>query len=39
MDKFVEVGAESQLTPSDVFAHSDITFCCVTDPQVAKEVC
>ena len=31
---FVEAGAKEALTPSDVIAESDITFSCVSDPQV-----
>ena len=31
---FVEAGAKEALTPSDVIADSDITFSCVSDPQV-----
>ena len=31
---FVEAGATEALTPSDVIADADITFSCVSDPQV-----
>ena len=31
---FVEAGAKEALTPSDVIAEADITFSCVSDPQV-----
>lgn len=37
-EKFVNVGAELGMTPSDVVATADITFSCVADPQAAKEV-
>ena len=30
----MEAGAKEALTPSDVIAESDITFSCVSDPQV-----
>lgn len=36
--KFVDAGAEFLDTPSDVIEQSDITFSCVSDPQVCKEV-
>jgi len=36
--KFEEAGATVALTPSDVFGGSDITFSCVSDPQVAKDM-
>lgn len=35
---FKEAGANIGFTPSDVIAASDVTFSCVTDPQVAKDV-
>lgn len=38
-EKFEEAGAVIGLTPSDVVGASDITFSCVADPQVAKDVC
>jgi len=33
---FVEAGAKEALTPSDVIAEADITFSCVSDPQVTR---
>lgn len=36
--KFQEAGAEVADTPSDVIEMTDVTFSCVADPQVAKEV-
>ncbi|EAT35237.1 AAEL012580-PA, partial [Aedes aegypti] len=36
--KFQEVGAEVADTPSDVIEMADVTFSCVADPQVAKEL-
>lgn len=36
--KFEEVGATVYLTPSDVIDNVDITFSCVSDPTVAKQV-
>ncbi|EJY58091.1 AAEL017411-PA [Aedes aegypti] len=36
--KFQEVGAEVADTPSDVIEMTDVTFSCVADPQVAKEL-
>lgn len=38
-NRFEEVGATVGLTPSDVVGGADITFSCVSDPQVAKDVC
>jgi len=35
---FEEFGAIIALTPSDVVGGADITFSCVSDPQVAKDV-
>jgi len=35
---FVAVGAKEAMTPSDVVAGADITFSCVSDPQVAKNM-
>lgn len=35
---FEDAGAVIGLTPSDVIGGSDITFSCVADPQVAKDV-
>lgn len=35
---FVNAGAKEALTPGDVIAESDITFSCVADPQVAKDM-
>merc|ERR1712142_1143489 len=35
---FVKAGAKECLTPSDVIAGADITFSCVSDPQVAKNM-
>lgn len=35
---FVKAGAEQGLTPSDVISGSDITFSCVSDPQVCKDI-
>lgn len=37
-EKFREVGAAVCLTPSDVLQGCDITFSCVSDPQVAKDM-
>ncbi|XP_043188188.1 putative oxidoreductase GLYR1 homolog [Amphibalanus amphitrite] len=37
-DDFVKAGAERGLTPSDVISAADVTFCCVSDPQVAKDI-
>ncbi|XP_037072398.1 putative oxidoreductase GLYR1 homolog [Pollicipes pollicipes] len=37
-DDFVRAGAEHGLTPSDVISAADVTFCCVSDPQVAKDI-
>lgn len=34
----MKAGAEEALTPSDVISAADITFSCVSDPQVAKDV-
>lgn len=36
--KFLEAGAEVADTPSDVIEMTDVTFSCVADPQVAKEL-
>lgn len=36
--KFEEAGATVHLTPSDVIDNVDITFSCVSDPTVAKQV-
>lgn len=36
--KFQDAGATVALTPSDVIGVSDITFSCVSDPQVAKDM-
>ncbi|XP_029715238.1 cytokine-like nuclear factor N-PAC isoform X1 [Aedes albopictus] len=36
--KFQEAGAEVADTPSDVIEMTDVTFSCVADPQVAKEL-
>ncbi|XP_037779467.1 putative oxidoreductase GLYR1 homolog [Penaeus monodon] len=35
---FVNAGAKEMMTPSDVIAAADITFSCVSDPQVAKNM-
>jgi len=35
---FVKAGAEEALTPSDVISAADITFSCVSEPQVAKDM-
>ncbi len=35
---FCKAGAKEALTPGDVIAESDITFSCVADPQVAKDM-
>jgi len=35
---FTKAGAKEALTPGDVIAESDITFSCVADPQVAKDM-
>ena len=35
---FTKVGAKEAITPGDVIAESDITFSCVADPQVAKDM-
>ncbi|XP_023222216.1 putative oxidoreductase GLYR1 homolog [Centruroides sculpturatus] len=35
---FVKAGAVKGQTPADVVAAADITFCCVSDPQAAKEM-
>lgn len=35
---FVKAGAKECLTPSDVIEKADITFSCVSDPQVAKNM-
>jgi len=35
---FVKAGAKECLTPSDVIAGADVTFSCVSDPQVAKNM-
>lgn len=34
----MNAGAKEMMTPSDVIAAADITFSCVSDPQVAKNV-
>lgn len=36
--KFEQIGAEIALTPVDVIDNSDITFSCVSDPAVCKDV-
>uniref|UniRef100_A0A1Q3G210 Cytokine-like nuclear factor N-PAC n=1 Tax=Culex tarsalis TaxID=7177 RepID=A0A1Q3G210_CULTA len=36
--KFQEAGAEVADTPSDVIEQTDVTFSCVSDPQVAKDL-
>ncbi|XP_026805739.1 putative oxidoreductase GLYR1 homolog [Rhopalosiphum maidis] len=36
--KFQDAGATVALTPSDVIGGADITFSCVSDPQVAKDM-
>lgn len=36
--KFQEAGAEVADTPSDVIEMTDVTFSCVSDPQVAKDL-
>lgn len=36
--KFIDVGAEFAATPCDVMEMADITFSCVSDPQVCKDV-
>ncbi|XP_065090127.1 cytokine-like nuclear factor N-PAC isoform X3 [Ochlerotatus camptorhynchus] len=36
--KFQEAGAEIADTPSDVIEMTDVTFSCVSDPQVAKDL-
>jgi len=35
---FVKAGAEEALTPSDVISAADVTFSCVSEPQVAKDM-
>jgi len=35
---FMKAGAKEAITPGDVIAESDITFSCVADPQVAKDM-
>ncbi|XP_064481986.1 cytokine-like nuclear factor N-PAC isoform X2 [Ornithodoros turicata] len=35
---FVKAGATKGLTPADVVAASDVTFCCVANPHAAKEM-
>ena len=35
---FLTIGAKKANTPGDVIAESDITFSCVADPQVAKDM-
>merc|ERR1711997_873071 len=35
---FAKAGAKEAITPGDVIAESDITFSCVADPQVAKDM-
>lgn len=35
---FIKVGAEKATTPGDVVAASDVTFCCLSDPQSVKEI-
>jgi len=35
---FVKAGAEEAMTPSDVILAADITFSCVSNPQVAKDM-
>lgn len=37
-EKFKKVGAEIMDAPCDVIDNSDITFSCVSDPTVAKQV-
>lgn len=37
-DKFAEAGAEVMQTPCDVVDNVDITFSCVSDPAVAKQM-
>ncbi|XP_025412661.1 putative oxidoreductase GLYR1 homolog [Sipha flava] len=37
-EQFKNAGASVGLTPSDVIGGSDITFSCVSDPQVAKDM-
>ncbi|KFM58247.1 putative oxidoreductase GLYR1-like protein, partial [Stegodyphus mimosarum] len=36
VEYFVEAGAHRGMTPADVVTASDITFCCVSDPEAAK---
>lgn len=36
--EFKKIGAKDAITPGDVIAESDITFSCVSDPQVAKDM-
>ncbi|XP_035233422.1 putative oxidoreductase GLYR1 homolog [Stegodyphus dumicola] len=38
VESFLEVGAETCMTPAEVVAVSDIIFCCVSDPEAAKSV-
>jgi len=33
-----DIGASVGLTPADIIGGADITFSCVSDPQVAKDV-
>lgn len=37
-DDFAKSGAEVAMTPGDVVSSADITYCCVSDIQVAKEL-
>ncbi|XP_015366934.1 PREDICTED: putative oxidoreductase GLYR1 homolog [Diuraphis noxia] len=36
--KFQDIGASVGLTPADIIGEADITFSCVSDPQVAKDM-
>ncbi|KFM64947.1 putative oxidoreductase GLYR1-like protein, partial [Stegodyphus mimosarum] len=38
VENFVRAGAQSGMTPGDVIAASDITFCCVSDSKAAKAI-
>ncbi|KFM74966.1 putative oxidoreductase GLYR1-like protein, partial [Stegodyphus mimosarum] len=38
VENFVRAGAHRGMTPADVVTASDITFCCVSDPEAAKSL-
>ncbi|KFM74965.1 putative oxidoreductase GLYR1-like protein, partial [Stegodyphus mimosarum] len=38
MENFIRAGAHRGMTPADVVIASDITFCCVSDPEAAKSL-